>query len=204
MITVIDTGTANTGSVAKALNVLRIPFVLTNDPAAVAGACKLLLPGVGAFEAGMTALRMRGLIDPLVEAVGFRKTPILGICLGMQLLVSDSEEHGFHRGLGLVSGRVRKLDATLCPTVPHMGWNNLESTDGNPLLRGMGTGPNFYFVHGFHVMDLGADVNVSVTHFGTQRIVATFNVGNIYGVQFHPEKSQKNGLTLLKNFADYA
>lgn len=200
MITVVDLGIANIGSVAKALKSLNAEAVLTSEPADVAAATKLILPGVGSFGAGMAAVRARGLLDPIREAALGRRIPVLGICLGMQLLADSGEETGAHEGLGILASKIKSLDPELCPAIPHMGWNNLESTSGNPVLAGLRAAPDFFFVHSYHMVDVPDDVNVSHCIYGKQQIVAAVARENVMGTQFHPEKSQGNGITVLRNF----
>ncbi len=200
MITVVDLGIANIGSVVKALKSLDVDAVVTSDPADIAKATKLILPGVGSFGAGMAAVRAKDLAAPIREAALERKIPLLGICLGMQLLADSGEETGAHEGLGIIEAKIKSLDPALCPAIPHMGWNNLESTAGNPVLAGLADSPDFFFVHSYHMVDLPPDVTVSHCVYGKQAIVAAVARGNVMGTQFHPEKSQGNGITVLKNF----
>jgi len=201
MITVVDIGIGNIGSVLKALQSLGAKTMLSKNPEHFNTASKILLPGVGAFGAGMEALRAHGLVQPLRAAALERKVPFLGICMGMQLLAEKGEAH---EGLGIVPGaRVVELDRAKCKIVPHMGWNNLENSSGNPLLQGLAEKPDFYFVHSFHLVGAPADFQVSYCDYGGP-VAATVARGNIFGAQFHPEKSQANGLKFLKNFLDYA
>jgi imidazole glycerol-phosphate synthase subunit HisH len=137
MITAVDLGISNIGSVVKAFRALGGDLHVTHDRTDVLKATKLLLPGVGAFGAGMEAIRKYDLYQPLREAALVRRIPLLGICLGMQLLAETSYEHGRHEGLGIVAAEVKPLDPAVCRVVPHMGWNNLESITGNPLLKGL-------------------------------------------------------------------
>lgn len=200
MITVVDLGIANIGSVAKALGSLKADVELTSDPDRVRQATKLILPGVGAFGAAMAAVNAAGLREPIREAALSRRIPVLGICLGMQLFAESSDESGGQQGLGILSARIKSLDPTLCPTIPHIGWNNLEETGGNPLLKGLKPAPDFFFVHSFHMVDVPDDVSVSHCIYGKEAIVAAIARGNVMGTQFHPEKSQSNGIAVLSNF----
>jgi len=203
MITVIDLGISNIGSVLKALKTIAAPILLTSNPQDVQNAQKILLPGVGSFGAGMKSIREKGLLDPLRDAALVRKIPFLGICLGMQLLASKGHEHGAEAGLDIITGEAVPLDRKRCPVVPHMGWNNLETTVGNRLFEGLPPDPHFYFVHSFHLQNLAPSVQASYCTYGMP-ITAAIAWGNIFGMQFHPEKSQKNGLRVLKNFLNYA
>lgn len=172
--------------------------VITSDPARVCSADGIVLPGVGAFRDGMEQLGdLRGTILEVSRSV-----PVLGICLGMQMMLEWSEEHGLHRGLGLVPGTVRRFPRIAGFKVPHMGWNSLsEIIPGNPLFEGIFPGDHMYFVHSYY-----ADTDPAHTLARTEYIVpfasAVWDGGNVFGVQFHPEKSGAKGLRLLGNFKD--
>jgi glutamine amidotransferase len=195
-IVVVDYGIGNLGSVMKAFRHVGTPAVLTGDPAEVRAAEALVLPGDGAFGATMDEIRRRGLLEPLLS-VAREGRPVLGICIGMQLLFEESEEHGRHRGLGLLPGRVRRLPDGL--PVPHMGWNELHPTGPHPLLEGIADGGHVYFVHSYFC-DAPEDVVLAWTDYGG-RVAAVVGRGNVLGVQFHPEKSQAVGLRMVSNFA---
>jgi glutamine amidotransferase len=156
----------------------------------------LVLPGDGAFAASMAELRARGLIDVLTDAARAGK-PLLGICIGMQLLFDESEEHGSHAGLGLLPGRVRRFDDTL--VVPHMGWNGLSFRSAHPLFEGLAPGAYVYFVHSYYC-DAAEPSDVLATSEYGGEFAAVVGRGNILGVQFHPEKSQGVGLCMVENF----
>jgi glutamine amidotransferase len=203
MITAVDLGISNIGSVVKAFRSLGTEVQVTRSRDDVRKASKLLLPGVGAFGAGMEAIHKYDLYEPLRTAALIRRIPILGICLGMQLLAQKSYEHGLHQGLGVVAAEVKPLDPAVCKVVPHMGWNNLESIAGNALLKGLSEKPDFYFVHSYHVVGAPTDVVVNTCDY-YMPVVASFACKNIFGMQFHPEKSQRNGLAVLRNFLEYA
>lgn len=196
MIAIIDYGMGNRASVQNALGFLGYESVVTQDPAVIALASHLILPGVGAFGDGIKAIRERGLDRVMAEEIAKGK-PLLGICLGMQLLASKGEEGGSFEGLGLIPGIVKLLSAGEL-RIPHVGWNDVISNAGESLF--VGTEPNvFYFVHSFAlVADEGNDV-VATCEYG-RPFAAAVRRGNVMGVQFHPEKSQASGLRLLKNF----
>jgi imidazole glycerol-phosphate synthase subunit HisH len=199
MITVIDSGISNLGSVVSALKRVGARVEVTTDRRAVAEASALILPGVGAFADGMASLKRHGLVDPIRE-VARAGRPVLGICLGMQLLADVSEEFGTHEGLGLVPGRVVKLPSLPGLRVPNIGWCDVALEPGAALFRGIGDGAAFYFVHSFHLQcrDPG-DVCGSIGP-ATHRFTIAIERGNVYGAQFHPEKSQDVGLAFLANF----
>jgi imidazole glycerol-phosphate synthase subunit HisH len=194
-IAVVDYGIGNLGSVMKAFRHLETPALLTGDPDELRRADVLVLPGDGAFASTMEEIERRGLVPVLREAVERGRT-LLGICIGMQLLFEESEEHGRHRGLGFLPGRVRRLEGDL--TVPHMGWNQLHPTRPHPLLDGVEDGAHVYFVHSYWC-DAPADVVLAETDYG-RRFPAIVGKGRVLGVQFHPEKSQAVGLRLMANF----
>jgi glutamine amidotransferase len=194
-IAVVDYGIGNLGSVLKAFRHVGAPAVLTSDPAVLARAEALVLPGDGAFGATMDEIARRGLVGPLRAAAAEGRT-LLGICIGMQVLFEESEEHGRHEGLRLLPGRVRRLDVPL--PVPHMGWNRLHVRRPHPLLAGIPDGSHVYFVHSYHC-EAPADVVLASTDYGRD-VAAIVGRGNVLGVQFHPEKSQEVGLHMVGNF----
>jgi imidazole glycerol-phosphate synthase subunit HisH len=198
MIAVIDSGVANLRSVANALNHLGIAHRIVHTPDELAHADKILLPGVGAFAAGMERLLARDFVMPLRDYAA-KGTPILGICLGMQLLFERSEEMGEHQGLGLLQGDIVRFPPEV-PLVPHVGWNQLEHDCRSPLLRGVKSGGYAYFVHSYYARTAPENV-IAITDYGIQ-FPAVVGQGNVWGAQFHPEKSQHTGLTLLRNFAE--
>jgi glutamine amidotransferase len=200
MIAILDYGMGNRASVQNALGFLGYESVVTRDPAVIASASHLILPGVGAFGDGMKAIRERGLDRVMTEEIAKGK-PLLGICLGMQLLASRGEEGGSYEGLGCIPGVVKLLSAGEL-RIPHVGWNDVIPKAGENLF--VGTEPNiFYFVHSFAlVTDEASDV-IATCEYGSP-FAAAVRRGNVMGVQFHPEKSQASGLRLLKNFLDIA
>ena len=198
MITIVDYGMGNLRSVFNALTLLGEDTQITNNPEEILRAERLILPGVGAFGLAMHNLRERGLIDPLNEKVLNQQTPILAICLGMQLLAESSSEHGDHVGLGWIPGRVRMFEMDGLK-VPHVGWNEISVQGEPPLFKGLGGNKEFYFVHSYHFETDTAEVVAATTDYGYD-FVAAVNRDNIFGTQFHPEKSQDNGLRVLRNF----
>ena len=200
MITIIDYGLGNLFSVKNALDFLHIPSRISSKPSDIEKGDGLILPGVGAFEDGMKNLHTRGLVSLIQRSVLKKKKPLLGLCLGMQLLAQKSFEGGEFEGLGLIEGEVRKLvspDKKI--KIPHIGWNDVRIVKSDPLLKNLSDHPAFYFVHSFHVVFKNSDLVTSVCDYGGD-FVATMHDGTIYGAQFHPEKSQHDGLALLKNF----
>ncbi len=195
MIAIADYGIGNLGSVTKAFRRAGAEVRLTGDAEALRRADALVLPGDGAFGATMAEVERRGLVPVLREAVEEGK-PLLGICVGMQLLFEESEEHGHHAGLGLLPGRVRRLEGDL--PVPHMGWNRLRARRPHPVLDGVPDGAHVYFVHSYYC-DAPDDVVIATTDYGRE-LAAIVGEGSVLGMQFHPEKSQDVGLRLVASF----
>lgn len=195
MIAIADYGIGNLGSVTKSLRRAGAEVQLTGDPEALRHADALVLPGDGAFGATMAEVERRGLVPVLREAVEKGK-PLLGICVGMQLLFGESEEHGRHPGLGLLPGRVRRFEGDL--PVPHMGWNRLRARRAHPILDGVPDGAHVYFVHSYYC-DAPDDVVVATSDYG-RAFAAIVGRGSVLGVQFHPEKSQEVGLRMVASF----
>ena len=195
MIAVVDYGIGNLGSVTKGFRRAGAEVELSGDPEVLRRAEALVLPGDGAFAAAMAEIESRGLALVLCEAIE-RGTPLLGICIGMQLLFEESEEHGHHRGLGILPGRVRRFEGDL--PVPHMGWNTLRARRPHPVLDGVEDGAHVYFVHSYYC-DAPADVVIAASDYGRE-FPAIVGRGNVLGLQFHPEKSQAVGLRLAANF----
>ncbi len=197
MITVVDYKLNNLRSIENTLRRLGHEVRVTSSPEDVHTAVKLILPGVGAFRDAMRNLRDLGLAEPLIERVR-AGIPTLGVCLGMQLLFTESEEFGLHSGLDLIPGRVIKLPADL--RVPHMGWNQLHPKRANGLTQGV-TESNFvYFVHSYYVEPQSPEIVLATTDYGIE-FPAIVHWKNIWATQFHPEKSQHVGERLLDNFA---
>ena len=202
MITIVDYGLGNLNSVLNMIIKAGGKASIESDPTVLTKAKKIILPGVGAFDHGMSLLRNNGWVDVLNEAVIERKTPILGICLGMQLMCNSSEE-GSLLGLGWIDAGVKKIiipnDENL--KIPHMGWNTVDIVKHNPLINTNDGEKRFYFVHSYHVVCNNQQDIFATSYHGIQ-ITAGFSQNNIYGTQFHPEKSHNFGMILIKNFIE--
>ncbi len=198
-IAIIDYDMGNVKSIENAIkHICNYSIVVTADHDRIRQADALILPGVGAYRDAMEHLRKRNLIDILNDEALNKKKIILGICLGMQMLFESSEEGGLNKGLGWIPGTVERLNPGGDLRVPHMGWNNIEIAGEPPLLAGLGEEKDFYFVHSYHA-NCPAEFVTSRFEYG-QHYTASVAKGNIMGAQFHPEKSQGNGFTLLRNF----
>ena len=201
MISVVDYGVANLGSMLNMLRKVGVEAERISTPEQLAAAERIILPGIGAFDQGMSALAERGLIDPLKRKGLLEGTPILGVCLGMQLL-GDGSEEGVLGGLGLVAATSQRFHppAGRGLKVPHMGWSRVTRRRDSPLMSGLDDQSRFYFVHSYHVCCEDPHDVLAVSHYGGE-FVSVINRGNIFGVQFHPEKSHRFGMTVLRNFA---
>ncbi len=199
MVTIIDYGMGNVGSVRNALETLGAEVVISNAPADIEHASHLILPGVGNFKDGMARLTDSGVLPSLTEAVLTRKTPFLGICLGMQMLAERGDESGGAEGLGWIPGVVQRLvvDERLY-RMPHVGWNDVTAKANSILLAGVKR-PIFYFVHSYQFVPKDNAVIAATCEYD-EIFTAAIENGTIFGVQFHPEKSQKEGLHVLQNF----
>lgn len=199
MIVIVDYGMGNLRSVQKAFEKVGATAVISRDQEQIRKADRLVLPGVGAFPQCMANLAKFELIEPIREMVASGR-PFLGICLGLQLLFDESEEFGIHEGLKIVPGRVRAFDKAMGLKIPHMGWNRITFRKQSPILRDIEEGSFVYFVHSFYVVpDNPADI-AAESEYGI-RFTAAVERDNIFASQFHPEKSQQVGLTMLRNFA---
>lgn len=203
MIVVIDCGMGNLNSVAKAMRRIGVNVVISSNKDKIASAKKLILPGIGHFGTGMEHLKKSKILDVLNKRVIKDRTPILGICLGMQLF-TDWGEEGDAKGLGYLKGKTirfafSKEKANL--KIPHMGWNSTDAKKDSPLLRKIPKDATFYFVHSYYVVCEDKEDILATTNYGFP-FTSMVQKGSIYGTQFHPEKSHENGLALLKNFIE--
>lgn len=202
MIAIVDYGVGNLFSLSSSLKALGLETEITRDPARLRAADRIILPGVGAFGDAKAKLDATGLV-PVLRAAAEEK-PLLGICLGMQLLFEKSFEYGEHPGLGLVPGQVVDLRRDLADQtlkVPHMGWNSLRIVKKDPLFRYFNDGEYVYYVHSFYARDCG-ESTLGTSRYGNVDVTGAVRCGNVYGTQFHPEKSGDAGLRLLKAFAE--
>lgn len=208
-VTVIDYGVGNLLSVTRAFEYCGASVVLTDDAAKIADADYLVLPGVGAFCDGMVGLAGRGLVDP-IRAFAAKERPFLGICLGMQLMLDESEEFGAHEGLGLIPGKVVAIPARgsdgAAHKIPHIGWNKICVPAGiswqGTLLDTSAEDSSFYFVHSFTAVPASHKYRLADCYYNGQVIAAAIRKDNIYGCQFHPEKSGAGGLAIIKQFLE--
>ena len=201
-ILVIDYGVGNVESVTNALRSLGYTCHVSSSVEDMKAANTYILPGVGAFEEAMSNLKARGMIAVLTKEVVHKKKPLLGICLGMQVLAHDSEENGTHKGLGWIDGHIIRVPAEAGIRIPHVGWNQLNIHKKKPLFLSVENGSRFYFDHSFHFKTAKKYIAASVSY--GEEITAAVQHKNIFGVQFHPEKSQNNGLRILRAFCEYA
>ena len=199
VIAVVDYDMGNLHSVCKGLeNVGAVPKI-TDSPAIIEQADAVVLPGVGSFDPAMQNLRSRHLIEPIKRAIASGK-PLLGICLGMQILLESSEE-GVEPGLGVIAGKVRRFRSEPGLTIPHMGWNQLQFTQPDlPLWQNLRSDPWVYFVHSYYVDPVDREVRSAIVTHGSQNVTAAIAKDNLMAVQFHPEKSSSTGLQMLSNF----
>lgn len=199
MIAIVDYGMGNLGSIQNMLRRIGVAAEVTGDAAVLAGAAKILLPGVGAFDTAMERINASGLRTVLDRKALEERVPIMGICLGMQLLTRGSEE-GTLPGLGWVPAATRRFPRTPALNVPHMGWNVVTSVRDSPLTRGLEPETRYYFVHSYYVQVDDLRDTILQAHYGVT-FDAVIGRGNLYGAQFHPEKSHRFGMALLSNFA---
>ncbi|HEX9080045.1 MAG TPA: imidazole glycerol phosphate synthase subunit HisH [Desulfuromonadaceae bacterium] len=205
MIAIIDYGMGNLRSVQKGFETIGSEALVTADPRVVLEAERVVLPGVGAFADCMANLERAGFVEPILRVIA-QGRPFLGICLGLQLLFTESEEFGIHRGLDVIPGRVRRFPEGMTVggeelKVPHMGWNQISFRRRPPAFEGIDDGANVYFVHSYYVQPDDEQVVATVTGYGMDFCSAIWK-DNIVATQFHPEKSQAVGLRILRNFAE--
>ena len=198
MVVIIDYGMGNVGSVKNAFASLGEEAVISRKEEDIKSASHIVLPGVGAFKKGMENIHYFGLVDILRREVLEKQKPFLGICLGMQLLAEKGYEFGEHDGLGWIQGEAVKLDAGKLP-LPHIGWNNIHIARENKLLKDVENDQDFYFVHSYVFKTKNSDDIAATTEYGSE-FNSVISKNNIFGVQFHPEKSQRAGKLLLENF----
>jgi glutamine amidotransferase len=201
MIGIIDYGLGNVRAFANVYKNLNLPAIIVKHPRELINVSKVILPGVGAFDYAMHKLDQSGMRQVLDEIVLQRHVPVLGICVGMQMLACSSEE-GSLPGLGWIDGEVKKFNSSLSHSIrlPHMGWNNIKPLKLNGLLQGLDSDARFYFLHSYFFQSHKNEDIIAVTDYGGEFACAV-NFGNIFGVQFHPEKSHQWGIRLLENFA---
>lgn len=202
MIALIDYGAGNVRSVHKALETVGAKVTLASEPGPLLNAAKIVLPGVGAFGDCISSLHRAGLVDALLQAVE-RGTPLLGICVGMQVLFEEGEEMGLHAGLGILPGRVIRFPDSIVSEglkIPHTGWNQIRPSGTSPLLENLADGAWVYFNHAYYCQARPEHTS-AVTNYGGL-FPSVVEQGSVYGIQFHPEKSQQTGLCILRNFVE--
>lgn len=197
LISIIDYGMGNLRSVQKALEYIGEKAVITNDQDIIMKSSGIIVPGVGAFPDAMENLKNTGMDKVIINAAKENK-PLLGICLGMQLFFESSDEGTLNSGLGILKGKVTKIKADV--KIPHMGWNSLNIKNMSPILKGTTEGSFVYFVHSYYVSSIDSRSLNAVSSYGVQ-IPAVISLNNVFGVQFHPEKSGETGINMLRNFA---
>lgn len=205
MLGIIDYGSGNIAALTNIFKQHKVPHFVSGNPGELAGASRYLLPGVGAFDPTMETLTRSGVLDVLTEAVVGKGKRVLGICVGMQLLAESSEE-GQRPGLGWIKGRVRKIDTSGLnrpPLLPHMGWNSVALANKATLFDGIDVARGFYFLHSYYFDAASRDDVSAFVSYGSDMPCAV-EQGNVFGAQFHPEKSHSNGMRFLLNFADVA
>lgn len=203
MIAIINYGSGNIAAIANIYKQLKVPYVVTGDLDELAAAERYILPGVGAFDATMRYLNDSGMVATLNEQVLVNKKKVMGICVGMQILAQSSEE-GDLAGLGWIPGRVRKIDSSLLsvsPKLPHMGWNSIKPKPDAPLFAGVDVERGFYFLHSYYFDATDATDMSATVQYGMEMPCAVARA-NVFGMQFHPEKSHANGVAVFRNFAE--
>ncbi len=203
MISIVNYGSGNIKALSNILELEKIPFHIADSKEELKNSDKIILPGVGSFDHCINRLNDSGLRDELEEQVINKKKPILGICIGLQIIAHSSDE-GEAEGLGWVDAEVRKFDDSLImddPKTPHMGWNAIDVVSGSELFTNVDLNLGFYFIHSYHICLNDESNTMTTSHFGYP-FVSGIKSNNIYAVQFHPEKSHTNGVTLIKNFCN--
>ncbi len=196
MIAIVDYGMGNLRSVQRAFEYVGAEAIVTDHRATIESASAVVLPGVGAFGKAMSNLKRAGLADVIRQVIA-RGRPFLGICLGLQLLFKESEEMGQHRGLSVFDGMVKRFNVSL--KVPQIGWNQIHVQQASPLLEGVADGSYAYFVHSYYVVPADPEIVLATTDYGIN-YPSVIGQDNVFGLQFHPEKSQTVGLRILRNF----
>ncbi len=203
MIAVVDYGSGNLHSIGSAFHMIGANVIVTNKPEDLREATHIVLPGVGAFGECMKNLHASGIEGALAEEVLEKRKPFYGICVGMQVLAREGHEFGVHRGLGWLNGIVRRFEVNEKEfKIPHVGWNDVIQTKETPMLKGLGKDKTFYFTHSYHFVPSDEDLTAAVCDYSSNFTVAVQR-DNIFATQFHPEKSQENGLKLLENFLNW-
>lgn len=201
MITIVDYGMGNWGSVQNMLKRIGVPAQITNEPETILKAEKIILPGVGSFDAAMSRIDDLGLLEPLTQKAATEKVPVLGICLGMQLLTGSSEE-GERDGLNLIPAKTVKFKhESVSYKVPHMGWNLVHETQSHMMTCSFEADTRFYFVHSYYVIAADEKYVLAQTNYGYDFASLITNGDNIFGAQFHPEKSHSYGMRFLESFS---
>jgi imidazole glycerol-phosphate synthase subunit HisH len=203
MIGLINYGSGNIFAIANIYKRLNIPYVITREPSELKKAAKLILPGVGAYDETMQLLSSLNLVPVLNKLVLERRVPILGVCVGMQIMANNSEE-GKMKGFGWIDAKVKKFDATQLsqkPHLPHLGWNSVVPENGSSLFKNIEPERGFYFLHSYYFSCNHAEDVLATTDYGLT-FSSAVKSNNVYGVQFHPEKSHSNGIELFRNFAN--
>ena len=203
-VVIINYGLGNLSSVGNAFTALGIEYVITDTPEMLGSSTHIVLPGVGSFKEGMNGLKRGGWIEPLHKQVLQQRKPFLGICLGMQLLADKGFENGECAGLAFISGRVEKIPVMEHHLpLPHIGWNSVQVEQSKRIVQGLPVAPDFYFVHSYRLVPIDSSVIAGTAEYGVP-ITAIVEKDNIFGTQFHPEKSAEAGLKILKNFSEIA
>lgn len=202
MIAIVDYGSGNVAAIADIFKRLKVPHAVTSDHVQLRDADRYILPGVGAFDTTMRTLRDSGLVGVLNEEVHGRGKKIMGVCVGMQIL-GDSSDEGVLPGLGWIPGHIRRIDASTLinrPKLPHMGWNSIKTIGTSPLFEGVDVEQGFYFLHSYFFDAARKQDVIATVGYGTELPCGVAN-GNVFGFQFHPEKSHANGVAVFQNFA---